>query len=98
MAVRGLSVITHKAAASLPNRNGVKVRLSSGDSILMPLSMMCRKNCREISEAFERQFFRRMCCLPLVFLCHSGKSKVFASRAIMLQNFYQCFSCEVKEP
>jgi len=37
MAGRGLSVITHKAAASLPNRQtegllGVKVRLSSGES------------------------------------------------------------------
>jgi len=32
MAVRGLSIINHKAAASLPNRNGVKVRLSSGES------------------------------------------------------------------
>jgi len=37
MAVRGLSVITYKAAASLPNRQteglrGAKVRLSSGES------------------------------------------------------------------
>jgi len=37
MALRGLSVITYKAAASLPNRQteglrGAKVRLSSGES------------------------------------------------------------------
>ena len=47
MAVRGLSVITGKVAASLPNRSGAKVRLSSGESRYKPLSMMCRKNCVE---------------------------------------------------
>jgi len=33
-------------------------------------------------------FFRRMCCLPLAFLCHSGNSQLNASRAITLQNFF----------
>ena len=60
MAVRGLSVITVKAAASLPIVNGadwnevsnhrfawsvVNKRQSSGMSLLNHLSMTCRKNC-----------------------------------------------------
>jgi len=47
MAIRGLSVITHKVAASLPNRSGAKVRLSSGERRLKPLSITCLKNCVE---------------------------------------------------
>ena len=62
IAVRGLSIITHEAAASLPNRSGVKVRLSSGESRFRTKGSYAivydvPKNLRGESAENERYFF-----------------------------------------
>ena len=89
-----VTIITNEVAASLPNRQtegllGVKVRLSSGESrfrtegsyaIVYNVPKKLRGESAASNQRFaERLFFRRMCCLPLVFFCHSGNSRLSVS-------------------